>query len=427
MCNRKDEGGRCYAHLTQFVQNLDKREEQVIYDSAVQAGVPLDEVALREQTAAVIADCEKEKEDFKAEVAQKKATMMELHKTAQTELRRSLVTYDQERRGALISNPFAKPEAESKPEDHPGFAGYEDTVSYVEIRKFANAVTLEKRKAEEDLIEARQEYVKRQEKEAARNNIELRSLRRKIFLLEAKEMLDIDSSGMESYRVEKRYEELLREEVDKGVPFHESDECKKMMERVNAVNAEFSSAQKHKEEAENSLIKHLHGNSAISHEDQASLSSTLKSLRVQPSDYQKLKGGHYARRFRDAKEDYIRTADAEPNWKTRTDKAVKDLKKNPPLQQESFAAYRENVYPTTPEAKEIKTQRDEAKKELVLTPTYRKNLRKSLDDRYYHGESVAKEREVLAKLDAAAEAKKAGKPGVKRNKQEESFDEDIAS
>jgi hypothetical protein len=423
MCNRKDEGGRCYAHLNQFIQSLDKREEQEIYNGALKAGVPFDEEALRTQTASVLADCEKEREDFKAEVAAKRELMMELHKTAQTELRRSLVFHDGERRGGFIENPFVKAEDGSKAEDLPGFSGFEETQNYLDAKRFTSAVAMEKRKVSEQLAKARKDHAARSEKEAVRNNIELRSLKRQILMAEAKEFLNADHVGKKSYELEKEYDSKLKEDITKnGQPFHETEECKSLQKQMDTLETEFSHAEHYEQTMTRALQNHWHGSPNISYNDRGNHPREVaRFLKHEKGNYEKLKGGHYARRFRSAKEDYVRLADSEPKWQSRQDKAVKDVTKNPPLKQDAFETYKATVYPTTSVAKEIKSQRETAQKELVLTPTYRKNLKSKITQMYYEGYDTTKERATLQKLDNAAAERKnrvAAKQG-KRPKLEE--------
>lgn len=428
MCNRKDEGGRCHAHLTQFIQNLDKREEQVMYDSAVQSGVPLDKDALESATNSVLEQTEKDRADYKATIAQKRANMMALHETAGKELKRSLKAHDEQ--GGFVANPFSKETEKPKPEDLPGFAGFEDTQGYLNDYKFSNAVLVERKKVAEQRDQAEEAFDKKAEKDALRNNLELRSIKRNLRMAELKEFWNSGGRGVENRNtdeLEAEYKKVLQQEVANSGSFDESEEGKQYAERLETLDSEVAYAEAHFEKRHRDLQAYWNKTPAISHNDRGNLPSKLRQMKIHDSgDYARLKGGHYARRFRDAKADYVKAMDSEPKWGAQQDKALKELKKNPPLHQDSFAAYKENVYPDTPEAKEIKSQRNQAQKELVLTPTYRKNLKDKIDHLYYHGHSVEKEQAVLDRLNVAAAAKKAGSPSMKRNKQDETVEEDIA-
>lgn len=414
MCNKKNEGGRCHAHLKEEISRLSALDSEQSYTSALAAGVSIDKEAFEAKLVRIDADVEKEEAEHKQKLQSIKDEMMDAHANAldaknayENQTLTAADAVDKVKGIFKRQDDVSETSATEEKEILEDFAGYEHVGEYIEAQQYPEKVDQEMRKTREAFQQAKTRHEAQLERDALKGNLALRAQKRRLRYERVKEVVSADFHTLN--KMENEYAMSLKTALaGTENSFAESDECKFYQKKLKRLDAEYFDGKQHSYEQEKKLAEHW---AATGYRDdvhgihQGRLTSRIRrQKRNDTSNYEKSRAKHYAWKFKKLKNEYVEAANTTKDYELQREAKVSALKKRPPLQSAEFKQHRENVYAQSAAGKEINARITAAKKELVLTPTYRGQLKAHIKQLMWDNKDASEPLEKLRKLEKAAEA-----------------------
>lgn len=415
MCNKKNEGGRCHAHLKEEISRLSALDSEQSYTSALAAGVSIDKEAFETKLVRIDEITEKAKMEHKQKLQELKNEMLEAHSNA-LEARSAYENSTLSATDAVekVKDLFKRQEDGNALGEFSGkenleeFSGYEHTREYLEAYRYPAIVDKEMRKTREAFQKAREQHEAGLEREVLKSNLELRAQKRRLRYAKLKD--NFNSYYSASVRMENEYAAALKGAL-KGTEnsFSETDECKFYQNKIKRLDAEYSESDNRNREQQSKLSEHWsktgYMNDVTGLHQERLAGKLCGSVSAENAHYEKARIRHYTWKFKKLKNQYVEASGNMHNFDDEKEKQISHLKQRPPLQPEAFKQYRNTVYIQSPEGKAINARITEAKKEIVLTPTYRGQLKAHIKEMAWQGKDVSEPVEKLRRPEEAAQAK----------------------
>lgn len=422
MCNLASEGGRCHAHISEQISKLKLKDENNLLEEASKAGVPVDpelvELNMIDYDVSVVEE-EKKVAALKDHMLAVHAEAMEAKEEYNTSSLSGKEILNRTINGTVLdsawenfANKIGKgPDTARNAYELAEFGDYPDKQNLVESYQYMVAAKNETDEAYAKMRAAREKHDEDNKAAVLKNNIELRAARRRLNIASVKESL-----GNYSYNTLRVEESEYRYKVDQAISEAGLVEGGKLpMEEHHARIAKISA---NSQEAYDAYQNNLRSYTAYidkkepgyaSHKTNQLDRGLMESRQHDTADYEKSKVIHKVKKFNEAKEAYVKAAKVmDPETKAKNRATEEAHLRKYGFDQNALAAYRNTGYKETASAKAIKEELDAEKRELVLTPTYRRKVRDEITKMERTGRAVEafEARKKLQRLDAAAEKRK---------------------